>query len=59
MNRMKSQDIVVLLKLVSLQEQEGQVGSGELHWSFSGEPGTQFAAWNRYSGSAKRRSTLR
>lgn len=37
MNGMKSQDIVVLLKLVSLQEQEGQVGSGELHWSFSGE----------------------
>lgn len=31
MNGMKSQDIVVLLKLVSLQEQEGQVGSGELH----------------------------
>ncbi|MUT27053.1 MULTISPECIES: hypothetical protein [Mesorhizobium] len=34
---MKSQDIVVLLKLASLQEQEGLVGFGEPHWGFAGE----------------------
>jgi biotin operon repressor len=37
MNGMKSQDLVVLLKLVSLQEQEGQLGSGPPHASFHGE----------------------
>ncbi|MBO4227827.1 hypothetical protein [Bradyrhizobium neotropicale] len=34
---MKSQDIVVLLKLVSLHEQEEEKGSGEFQWSFQGE----------------------
>lgn len=37
MNGMKSQDIVVLLKLASLQEQEGLGGSGEPYWGFAGE----------------------
>jgi hypothetical protein len=37
MNGMKSQDIVVLLKLVSLQEQEEEKGPGALQWSFHGE----------------------
>jgi biotin operon repressor len=37
MNGMKSQDLVVLLKLVSLQEQEGQLGSGPPQASFHGE----------------------
>lgn len=36
MNAMKSQDIVVLLKLASLQEQEG-LGSGEAYGGFAGE----------------------
>lgn len=36
MNGMKSQDIVVLLKLVSLQEQE-QNGPGQPQWAFQGE----------------------
>jgi hypothetical protein len=36
MNGIKSQDIVVLLKLVSLQEQEEENGPGE-QWSFQGE----------------------
>ncbi|TGQ84065.1 hypothetical protein EN850_00175 [Mesorhizobium sp. M8A.F.Ca.ET.207.01.1.1] len=34
---MKSQDIVVLLKLISLQEQDGQGGSGQPQWGFHGE----------------------
>ena len=37
MNGMKSQDIVVLLKLVSLQEQEDMVAPGEFHESSQGE----------------------
>jgi len=37
MNGMKSQDIVVLLKLVSLQEQEEQALPGQPQWAFSGE----------------------
>ncbi|TGQ50194.1 hypothetical protein EN836_30205 [Mesorhizobium sp. M1C.F.Ca.ET.193.01.1.1] len=34
---MKSQDIVVLLKLVSMQEQEGLVGPGDPHGRFQGD----------------------
>lgn len=37
MNGMKSQDIVVLLKLVSLQEQEEQNWPGQPQWAFQGE----------------------
>lgn len=37
MNGMKSQDIVVLLKLVSLQEQEDAAAPGEFQWNFQGE----------------------
>jgi hypothetical protein len=37
MNGMKSQDIVVLLKLVSLQEQEGRAGTGQPHWGSQDE----------------------
>ena len=37
MNGMKSQDIVVLLKLVSLQEQDEQAGPGQPQWGFQGE----------------------
>lgn len=37
MNGMKSQDLVVLLKLVSLQEQEGQLAPGQLQAGFQGE----------------------
>jgi biotin operon repressor len=37
MNGMKSQDLVVLLKLVSLQEQEEQSGPGQLQGSFQGD----------------------
>lgn len=37
MNEMKSQDIVVLLKLVSLQEQEDEAAPGELQRGFQGE----------------------
>jgi len=37
MNGIKSQDIVVLLKLVSLQEQEEQQGPGGLEWSLPGD----------------------
>jgi hypothetical protein len=36
MNGMKSQDLVVLLKLVSLQEQEGQSGPGQPQVGFQG-----------------------
>ncbi|WP_352980843.1 hypothetical protein [Mesorhizobium sp. M1227] len=59
MNGMKSQDIVVLLKLVSLQEQEGQIGSGELHWSFSGEAPYSVRGLESLLGISKTRSTLR
>lgn len=37
MNGIKSQDIVVLLKLVSLQEQEEEKGPGSLQWSYHGD----------------------
>lgn len=37
MNGIKSQDIVVLLKLVSLQEQEEQQGLGDFRWSRQSE----------------------
>lgn len=37
MNGIKSQDIVVLLKLVSLQEQEEEKGPGALQWSYQGD----------------------
>ncbi|WP_352779493.1 hypothetical protein [Mesorhizobium sp. M0174] len=58
MNGMRSQDIVVLLKLVSLQEQEGQVGSGELHWSFSGEAPYSVRGLESLLGISKTRLTL-
>jgi hypothetical protein len=37
MNGIKSQDVVVLLKLVSLQEQEEEKGPGALQWSYQGD----------------------
>lgn len=37
MNGIKSQDIVVLLKLVSLQEQEEEKGLRALQWSYQGD----------------------
>ncbi|MER8438318.1 hypothetical protein NKH36_18125 [Mesorhizobium sp. M1312] len=50
---MKSQDIVVLLKLVSLQEQEGQVRPGQPQLGFQGEASYSVRSLESYLGISK------